>query len=147
MYTIYIFQAYYFSNASTIVGIEMNKEFSEVQDRIINQYSMDNNRIKVVHSDVMDRVDVVTSSDIVVINILDFFVDNEKQKDMWYFFKKNINKGSYVVCNRSIEETLMNLDVVEEFLNWLSICKPNQLENEIFFNIEDCNDLYLYTVN
>ncbi|KAJ0176145.1 hypothetical protein K1T71_008319 [Dendrolimus kikuchii] len=142
-----IYGAYYFSNAGTIIGIEMNKECCEVQERIINQYSMDNNRIKVISSDVMERIDVVTSSDVIIINILDFFVDSEKHKNMWYFFKKHIKKGSYIVCNRNMQETLMNLDVVEEFLNWLSVCKPNQLENEVFFDIEDCSDLYLYAVN
>ncbi|KAJ8719590.1 hypothetical protein PYW08_011765 [Mythimna loreyi] len=142
-----LYGAYYFSNAGTIIGIEMNKECCDVQNRIIEQYTMDSNRIRVVHSDVLERSDLIANSDIIVINILEFFVDNEKHKEMWHFFKKYIKKGSYLVCNRNMTDTLVNLDIFEEFMNWLSICKPNQLENEIFFDMEDYNDLYLYTVN
>lgn len=142
-----IYGAYYFSNASSIIGIEMNKECCDVQERIINQFSMDKTRIKCIHSDVTEKIDVVSNSDIIIINILDFFVDVKKHKEMWYFFKKYIKKGSYLVCNRSMVDTFMNLDVVEDFHNWLNICKPYQLENEIFFDFDDCNELFLYTVN
>lgn len=131
----------------TIIGVEMNQECCDVQRRIIEQHSMDTNRIRVVHSDVMERSDLVTNSNIIVINILEFFVDNEKHKEMWYFFRKYIKKGSYLVCNRSMTDTFVNLDIFEEFMNWLSVCKPHQIENEILFDIEDYNDLYLYTVN
>lgn len=141
------FQAYYFSNAGTIVGIEMNKECCDVQERIINQFNMDNNRIKVINSDVLERSDIIRSADVIIINVLDFFVDTEKHKEMWYFFKKHIKKGSYLVCNRSMADTLGYLDMFEESLNWISICRPSQLENEIFFDIEDCSELFLYTVN
>lgn len=125
----------------------MNKECCDVQERIIAEYSMDNNRIKVINSDVLERSDIVRSSDVIIINVLDFFVDTEKHKQMWYFFKKHIKKGSYLVCNRSMADTLGYLDMFEELMSWLSICKPSQLENEIFFDVEDCSDLFLYTVN
>ncbi|XP_035437477.2 uncharacterized protein LOC118267531 [Spodoptera frugiperda] len=142
-----LYGAYYLSNVGTIIGVEMNQECCDVQRRIIEQHSMDTNRIRVVHSDVMERSDLVTNSNIIVINILEFFVDNEKHKEMWYFFRKYIKKGSYLVCNRSMTDTFVNLDIFEEFMNWLSVCKPHQIENEILFDIEDYNDLYLYTVN
>lgn len=145
----FLFQAYYLSNASNIVGIELNKDFCELQEMMFGEFSMDPNRIKTIHSDAMERHDVIENSNILVINVLDFFVDVVKHKEMWYFFKKYIKKGSYLVCNRSMADTLSSLDIFEEFMNWLSICKPSQLENEVLFDIEDtdCNELYLYTVN
>nr|XP_026493999.1 uncharacterized protein LOC113399147 [Vanessa tameamea] len=142
-----LYGAYYFSNVSKIVGVEINKECCEVQKRIINQYSMDVNRIKIIHSDVMDITDIVECTDIFIINVLDFFVDVEKHKKMWYFFRKHIKQGSYLVTNRSMAETLNGLNIFEEFMDWLTICKPYQLENEIFFDVEDCSELYLYTIN
>lgn len=142
-----LYGAYYFSNAGTIVGVEMNEECFQVQQRIIEQFSMDSNRIRVVHSDVMERSDLIINSDIIIINVLDFFVDNEKHKEMWKFFRKYIKKGTYLICNRSMEDTLNNLDIFEESMNWLSICRLNQLENEIFFDMDDCSELFLYTVN
>ncbi|CAH0755082.1 unnamed protein product [Diatraea saccharalis] len=142
-----LYGAYYFSNAGTIIGIEMNKECCDVQERIISQYSLDTDRIKVINSDVMDRSDIVRNTNVIIINVLDFFVDIEKHKQIWYYFKKYIKKGSYLVCNRSMAETLGYLDMFEEFMDWLSICKPSQLENEVFFDLEECNELFLYTVN
>lgn len=142
-----LLQAYYLTNASKLVGIEMNKEFCEVQEKIINQYTMDIDRIKVIHSDVMDRPDVVECSDVFIINVFDFFVNTEKHKELWYFFKNHFKNGSYLVVNRSMAETLGHLDMFEEFMDWLTICKPYQLENEIYFDIEDFSELYLYTIN
>ncbi|KAM3962042.1 uncharacterized protein ACR2FA_003936 [Aphomia sociella] len=142
-----LYGAYYFSNVGTIVGVEINKECCDLQERIIGQYSMDNDRIKVVHTDILDRSDILHNSDIIVINSLDYFVDVEKHKQLWYFFKKHIKKGSYVVSVRSMVDTLTALDMFEELENWLTVCKPHQLDNEIFFDLEDCNEMYLYTVN
>ncbi|CAB3244312.1 unnamed protein product [Arctia plantaginis] len=142
-----LYGAYHFSNAGTIVGIEMNKDWCDVQQSIIEQYTMDSNRIKVVHSDVLDRSDVVANSDIIIINVLDFFVDSEKQKEIWHFFKKHIRKGTYLVSNRSMSDTLDYLDMAEELMDWYRICKPNQIENEVLFDVENCSELFLYTVN
>ncbi|XP_068630208.1 uncharacterized protein [Battus philenor] len=142
-----IYGAYYFSNASSIIGIEMNKECCEIQEKIIQQFSLDTNRIKVIHSDVMERADVIERSEIIVINVLDFFVDIKKHRDMWYFFKKHMKKGTYIVTNRSMTDTLDCLDIFEEFMDWLTMCKPNQIENEIFFDIEDHSEIFLYIVN
>ncbi|XP_026752537.1 uncharacterized protein LOC113512809 [Galleria mellonella] len=142
-----LYGAYYFSNVGNIVGVEINKECCDLQETIIGQYAMDTDRIKVIHTDILDRSDVVQNSDIIVVNCLDHFVDVDKHKQIWYFLKKHIKKGSYLITVRSMADTLIALDMFEELSNWLNICKPNQLENEIFFDIEDCNEIYLYTVN
>ncbi|XP_030023071.2 uncharacterized protein LOC115442207 [Manduca sexta] len=142
-----LFGAYYLSNLRSIIGIEMNKELCKVQEKVIEQFSMDNNRIKVIHSDVMNKGDIVANSNIVVINILDFFVDNQKHRDMWYFFKKHMKKGSYLVTNRSMRDTLDDLEIYHDFANWLNICRINQMENEIFCHVEDYSNLYLYIIN
>ncbi|XP_050668845.1 uncharacterized protein LOC126968076 isoform X2 [Leptidea sinapis] len=142
-----LYGAYYFSNVSTIIGVEMNKECCDIQETIIKKFAMDTNRIKIVHSDIMKRSDIVQCSNIVVINVLDFFVDIEKHKEMWYFFKKNIKCGSYLITNRSMVDTLTSLGIFEDMLDWLTICKCSQFENEIYFDIEDYKDLHVYIVN
>lgn len=124
----------------------MNKEWCDVQQRIIEQYAMNTSRIRVVHSDVLERSDIVASSDIIIVNILEFFVDEEKHKEIWRFFKKHIKRGSYLLSNRSMSETFDNLCMGEELMDWLCISKAHNLENEILFDMDYCNDLYLYTV-
>ncbi|KAJ2951825.1 hypothetical protein O0L34_g13988 [Tuta absoluta] len=142
-----LYGAYHFSNASSIIGIEMNKELCELQESIISKYLMNNNRIRVVCSDVMDTPDIVAESNVIIINVLDFFVDTEKQKEMWYFFKKHVKKGTYLLLyNRAMDETFKGLGICEEFWNWLDICKPQQLQNEIFFSDEDIQSMYMYFV-
>lgn len=125
----------------------MNKEWCEIQENMIKKFSMDPNKIQIVNADILERCDIVKKSNIVIINVLDFFVDTEKHKEMWYFFKKYIKKGSYLVSNRSMDETLSALQMSEDMMEWLTICKPNQLENEIFFDVEDYSELFFYTVN
>ncbi|XP_047997998.1 uncharacterized protein LOC125235472 [Leguminivora glycinivorella] len=142
-----LYSAYYFTNASNIIGIEMNKECCEIQEKIIKQFGMDKNRIKIVHSDVTDKDDLVKKSNICIMNCFDFFIPTEDHKKLWYFFKKHLTKGSYIVLNRSIADTLTALDMFEEFIDWLSICRPFQLENEIFFDVEDLHEIFLYVVN
>ncbi|XP_052742167.1 uncharacterized protein LOC112048168 [Bicyclus anynana] len=142
-----LYGAYHLSNASKIVGIEINKEWCEVQEKIIAKYSMDSDRISVINSDILERPDIVQCSDIIILNVLDFFVDEEKQRDIWYFFKKHFKKGSYLVLNRAVNETLGCLGIYEGLINWLSICKPNQMENEILFDPEVCSEIYLYSIN
>ncbi|XP_059062047.1 uncharacterized protein LOC131854880 [Achroia grisella] len=142
-----IYGAYYLSNATNIVGVEINKECCDLQDTIVGQYSMDNDRIKIINADILDRSDIVQNSDIIVINCLDHFVNVDIHREIWYFLKKHLKKGSYVITVRSIADTLIALDMFEELSNWLSISKPNQMENEMFFDMEDCNEIYLYTVN
>ncbi|CAK1543079.1 unnamed protein product [Leptosia nina] len=141
-----LYGAYYLCNASSIVGVEMNKECCEIQENIIKKFSMDSNRIKVVNADITERSDIVKNSNIIIINVLDFFVDVQKHKEMWHFFKKHIKKGSYLISNRSMTDTLDTLELSEEMAGWLKICKPHQVANEIFFDVEDYSELYLYTV-
>ncbi|XP_047986828.1 uncharacterized protein LOC125226782 [Leguminivora glycinivorella] len=141
-----LYGAYYFTNASKIVGIELNKECCEVQEKIISQFKM-GKRIQVVNSDVLNKGDLVAKSDVCIINCLDFFVSTEEHKRLWYFFKEHLKKGSYVVLDRSIVDTLQPLDIFDEFADWLSVSKPMQLENEILFDVEELHQLYLYIVN
>ncbi|XP_053608595.1 uncharacterized protein LOC128674200 [Plodia interpunctella] len=142
-----LYGAYYLSNVGSIVGVEMNKECCELQERIIGQYSMDADRIKVIHSDILDRSDIVHNSDIIVVNTLDHFLDADKHKQIWYFFKKHIKKGSYLITSRSMADTLSGLEIFDELISWITICRPNQMENEVFFAPEDCDEIFLYTVN
>ncbi|XP_063529070.1 uncharacterized protein LOC134740499 [Cydia strobilella] len=142
-----LYGAYYYTNASKIIGIELNKECCEIQEKVIAQYKMDKNRIQVINSDVLNKGDIVKKSDVCIINCLDFFVSTEEHKRLWYFFKEHLTKGSYVVLDRSVADTLQPLDMFDEFADWLSVSKPLQLENEILFDVEDLHELYLYTVN
>lgn len=126
----------------------MNKECCDLQERILSQFLMDGNRVKVINADVIECKDMITSSDVVIINALDFFVDVDKHKEMWHFFKKWLKKGSYLVTNISVAETLGSLNMFEEFMDWLVICKPFQMENEVLFDMEELDgELFLYTIN
>lgn len=144
-----LFAAYYLTNVSSIVGVEINKECCEVQENIKSKFSMDSNRIRIENFNIMERKDIVQNSNVIVVNVLDFFVDPKIHKDIWCFLHGNIKKGSYIVTNRGMPETLMGLGIYEDFMEWLSVCKPCQLENDILFDIEDYEhaDLHLYIVN
>lgn len=124
----------------------MNKDWCDVQQKIIQKYAMDTDRVSVVHSDVLERSDIVASSDIIIVNTLEFFVDEEKHKQIWRFFKKHIKRGSVILSNRRVSDTLDNLGMGEELKDWICGVKALNLKNEILFDLDYCNDLYLHTV-
>ncbi|XP_041981207.1 uncharacterized protein LOC121734675 isoform X2 [Aricia agestis] len=141
-----LYGAYYCSNAAKIIGVEINKELCDIQDKIIKQFSMDKNRILVEHSDVTNVENLIKTTDILVVNVLDFFVDIQKHIEIWRFLRKHLKKGAHLVANRSMVDTFNCLDIFEEFIDWLTICKPYQIDNEMLFDVEEYSEIYLYTI-
>ncbi|XP_011557087.3 uncharacterized protein LOC105387971 [Plutella xylostella] len=143
-----LYGAYYLTNASHIIGVEINQKFCDIQKQIMSKFSIDSNRVKMINSDIMECQDIISNSDIIILNALDFFVDTEQHRQIWKFCKKSFKKGSYLVTTRCVTELLESLNICEELSDWLTICKPCQLENEILFDTDDLVDieLFLYIV-
>lgn len=134
-------------NAKQIVGIEMNKELCEIQEKVINKFAFDSEKIRIVCDDVLNQGDLVANTDIIIINVLDFFVDLKKHRYMWYFFKKNIKKGAFLITNRNMFDTLSALEIDKDFSGWINICEPFQKENQVLFCSKDIvKDLFLYKI-
>ena len=72
-------QAYAYSQAHHIIGIEVNSYFSELQARVISKYNL-SSRIKVVNADVRHQAELLHTADVVVLNnVFEFFCSLEEQ--------------------------------------------------------------------
>ncbi len=62
-----VFQGFLHSKAASLVGIEKNTYFCEMQQRTIAKYNMAG-RVKIVCSDVLEQGQLLASADVVVLN-------------------------------------------------------------------------------
>ncbi|KAL2745389.1 uncharacterized protein V1477_006244 [Vespula maculifrons] len=114
-----LYGAYVYTDAIKIIGIEMNKEFCDLQCSIVNQYKM-NDRIEILHKKIEDAPEVVRTSDVVVMNNpFEFYLPESIQVEMWRFLKDNLKKGTILVVRPNIETMLKDLQTGIVINNWL----------------------------
>uniref|UniRef100_A0A915PGS9 Methyltransferase type 11 domain-containing protein n=1 Tax=Setaria digitata TaxID=48799 RepID=A0A915PGS9_9BILA len=99
-----LYAAYSYSNGLVnAVGIEMNKDFCMLQNKIIETNGMDRN-IKIINDDVRKQTEVVSAADIVVLhNVFSFFLSLTDQTECWEFLRRSIRPGAAVISNPAIE--------------------------------------------
>ena len=72
-------QAYIYSQAQHILGIEVNSYFSELQARVVSKYGL-SSRVKVVNADVRHQAELLHAADVIVMNnVFEFFCSLEEQ--------------------------------------------------------------------
>lgn len=72
-------QAYIYSQAQHIVGIEVNSYFSDLQTRVVSKYGL-SPRVKVVNADIRHQAELLHTADIIVMyNVFEFFCSLEEQ--------------------------------------------------------------------
>ncbi|KAH0554217.1 uncharacterized protein LOC123263697 isoform X1 [Cotesia glomerata] len=114
-----LYGAYVFTDAEKIIGVEMNKEFCDIQTEVINKFKM-NKRIEVINKKIQDCADVLKSADVVVLNnIFEPYLPKEKHAELWYFFKEHIKKGAYIVCRPPIEHAVKDLNLNIDVTEWV----------------------------
>lgn len=117
-----LWMGYLFSHAKQLIGIELNKTFSALQQQIVDQNKF-GDRIKIINDNVLNQSEVLGTGDVVLLNnVFEWFNDEAELKNLWNFCKKSINKkGAIVVTCPSIEESLANAGVRSRdalFLFW-----------------------------
>lgn len=144
-----LYGAYFMTNVSSIVGIEINNELCQVQRNILRKNKLDKDRVNIVNADVLDKSDLIEKADFVILNnVFEFFMDVVKQKEIWKFLKSNLRKGTHIVSIPSVVESLTELGIYDEFQNWLENVIPYQRDNEIHFDMDDgeYGDIFFYKV-
>jgi len=104
-----LFGAYIYSNASAIVGVEMNPDVCNLAMQTTQAFNMQD-RIQIVNAELSTRIDLVQSADVIVLNnVFDWFVPINAQVNLWQLLHQNIKKGALIVTIPSIEEALEKL--------------------------------------
>ncbi|KAK8784986.1 hypothetical protein V5799_008645 [Amblyomma americanum] len=106
-----LYAAHAFTPANPIIGVEMNPDLCQIQESAIKHFHMED-RIKVVNANVLSVPDLVSSSDVVILNnVFEFFTPEAEQVTLWQFLRRTIKKGAILVTVPSLEDSLKELQV------------------------------------
>ena len=121
------FQAYVYTDAKRIIGVEMNKEFCDLQNEIIRKFNMEK-RVEIVNKRIEDAPEEVKSADIVVLNnVFEFYIPESEQIAIWKFLRTNIKKGARIVSRPPLEIALKFFEndiVVSEWVEKMNETVP-----------------------
>ncbi|XP_024941582.1 uncharacterized protein LOC107268352 isoform X2 [Cephus cinctus] len=121
-----LYGAYMYTDAKKIIGVEMNKDFCELQSKIVHKYNMQD-RIDILHKRIEDAPDTIKSADVIVLNnVFEFYLSEVEQIQVWQFLRTTMTKGTIVVTKPYIEETLKHLNTVIKINEWLRRIKEPQ---------------------
>ncbi|KAH3853372.1 uncharacterized protein LOC127875258 [Dreissena polymorpha] len=148
-----LYGAYLYSEAPNILGIEIDPNFCQLQQNIIDKYGM-KNRIKVLFSDVLDQAEMINSADVIVLNnVFEFFSSVEVQLRIWQFLFETVRKKDTVLVTvPSIEESLSNIDAAIDVQTWVEPVNVDNVRKSAvlkYFPDEDSSDLddiFMYRV-
>ncbi|VDK76201.1 unnamed protein product [Litomosoides sigmodontis] len=132
------------------IGIEMNKDFCELQKKVIKINGMDS-KIKVINDDVRRQAEIVGAADVIVLhNVFSFFLPLADQTECWEFLRKSIQPGAAIISNPAIEAVTKHLTLSFLISDWLEKIETDHLaalyagtNQDLFY---DCNKLTLYKV-
>jgi len=114
-----LYTAYYYTPIENIIGVELNPTFSRLTTNVIQDYNMDENRIKVYCDNILNRATELQNADIVVLNnVFQFFIKKmAAQRKLWNFLHDNITKkGAIIIAMPSLEEQLAEVNVSLSFI-------------------------------
>lgn len=143
-----LFGGHVFSSAAQIIGVELNQDFATLQNQIIHKYGF-NDRVQVLHSDVLLQGALIQKADVLVMNnVFEFFLEPQQQLRCWRFIADNFRrKGSLLVTVPSIDQSFSQLqetlpcDWLEELpVNYDLFLTRDDTQNEAF------REIHLYRV-
>jgi len=126
-----------------ITGIELNPYFTDIQNKIISKYSMQN-RVQIVMANVMSTTgqNLLLNSDIILMNnVFQFFQgDNDVVKRVWQFIKDNF-RGSIIVSVPDLTDILTSIDSEIVVSEWVSEFTPvasvDEMDDEELEGVEN----------
>ncbi|XP_053394855.1 uncharacterized protein LOC123524416 [Mercenaria mercenaria] len=148
-----LYGAYLYSEVNSLVGVELDPTFCELQNKVIQQFNM-TDRIKIIHSDILQQVELLQNSDVVILNnVFEFFMDDDQQLKLWSCMCQHIRKKDTVIITiPSIEESLSNLQAPIDITSWLKPIDISHLKEQAvlkYFNNpedSDLDDIHMYQV-
>jgi len=122
-----LYGAYYLSQASRIVGVELNEDLCRLQQEMVQTYAL-GDRVSIVPGDMCQQAGLVSSADVTVLNnVFSWFMPPQLQVTMWQFLRSHLSPGSLLVTIPSLETSLQSLNTGIDLTTWvrpLSEYKP-----------------------
>ncbi|KAN0030301.1 hypothetical protein ACTA71_010063 [Dictyostelium dimigraforme] len=144
-----LYTGYLFSDTKKLIGCEINQYFSDLQKSMINRYKM-TDRIEIVHGNILDNEKLIQQSDIIYMNnVLEFFQqDKKKHIEFWQFIQNQTKskKGLKILTIPSLEESFKNNKIPLKLKGWV---KKIQLDSPVPQDdptFPDYQEIHLYEV-
>lgn len=138
-----LYGAYHFSPIKKIVGVEINSELCDLQQKITEKYRM-HDRVEIRCADICSEPTLLEQADIVVLNnVFEFFLSTDQQIRTWKFIREHVIKpGCILVTVPSLEEaTEFNNKPCIDVNSWVKPCIVNYDVPEISLLEEDLDEL------
>lgn len=114
-----LYGAYYYSQASKIIGIEINSDFCRLQEKTVKQYGLAD-RVSIVEGDMLGLTPTIGSSQVTVLNnVFSWFLPEKKQVKMWKCLHSCLAPGSLLVTIPALETSLESLSTGIDLSTWV----------------------------
>jgi len=114
-----LYGAFYHSEASRIVGVELNAQFCDIANRIVKKHLL-NKRIEIVNDDVLNVPNVIKSANVLVMNnVFEWFNSLQDQIKLWRYLKDVVSPGTLLVTVPSLENSLEHLQTGISLEEWV----------------------------
>ncbi|XP_037098310.1 uncharacterized protein zgc:109986 [Syngnathus acus] len=102
-----LYGGFVYSAASRLVGVELDEEFVQLQNKMVLKYGMEA-RVQIVHADVCTQEALLWTADVVVMNnVFEYFLEPDQQVRAWRFIMRTLRKqGSLLVTVPSLHDAL-----------------------------------------
>jgi len=115
-----LYGAYYYSQASRIVGVEINAEFCALQEEAVKTFGL-GDRVEVVLGNMCAQGKLLAEAHVVVLNnVFAWFMPEQLQAKMWQCLHRVLAPGTLVVTIPALEESLANLKTGINIASWVS---------------------------
>ena len=145
-----LFGAFIHSDAQTILGIEMNGEHCDLANKTCLRFGM-NERIKVIHSELSTKIEVLAQADVIVLNnVFDWFAPIDVQVQLWQMIRQNAKSGSLLVTIPSLDDALRILpqNAGIDLKTWVTPRPPFRPDRVSKNKLdESISSIFLYSVN
>ncbi|XP_061172333.1 uncharacterized protein LOC133181764 [Saccostrea echinata] len=146
-----LYGAYLMSNASCIVGVEIDQTFCHIQNQIISKYHLQD-RVQIHQQDVQQCGNLIQQADVLILNnVFEFFMPLDMQKSIWHFLYQNMRKkGSYIVTVPSITESLQTIQLPLDLGSWIQEIPTGEITgkaNLLLYGNQDSEDSELLQIH
>ncbi|XP_031567956.1 uncharacterized protein LOC116302733 [Actinia tenebrosa] len=150
-----LYGAALYSPMKNIFGVEMNKEFCQIQQEILQKYKLDK-RVKIICSDICQQELLLRNANVVILNnVFEFFQPQVVQARTWQFLRSSITKkGCIIVSVPSLEEATklssFNNQYIIDLDNWVDRLLLDGVSLKQTTNIQhnevETKEIYFYQV-
>ncbi|KAM5235264.1 uncharacterized protein ACOB6Z_014968 [Ctenodactylus gundi] len=115
-----LYGGYLYSSAMQLYGVELNGDFCQLQEMVINKYQF-SDRIKVLHADICTQDSLLQNADVVIMNnVFEYFLNETDQARAWEYISRNVKKqGSLLVTVPSLEDSISGLQTNVQLSSWV----------------------------